>query len=49
MIDHVQVHACNELIIKSVDFLLKIFDIVITFERGHMYIQQKLSGNHYKK
>lgn len=28
--------ACNELIIKSVDFLLKIFNIVITFE--HVYL-----------
>lgn len=36
--DHVQVHACNELIIKSVDFLFKIFNIAITFEHVHMYI-----------
>lgn len=36
--DHVQVHACNELIIKSVDFLFKILNIAITFEHVHMYI-----------
>lgn len=38
--DHVKVQACNELIIKSVDFLLKIFNIAITFEHVHicMYI-----------
>lgn len=36
--DHVKVQACNEFIIKSVKFLLKIFNIAITFEHVHMYI-----------
>lgn len=34
--DHVKVQACNVLIIKSVNFLLEIFNIVITFE--HVYL-----------
>lgn len=48
------VHACNELIIKSVDFLLKIFNIVITFE--HVYLTKndwkpfkKITDNKLKK
>lgn len=52
--DHVQVHACNELIIKSVNFLLKIFNIVITFE--HVYLTKndwkpfkKITDNKFKK
>lgn len=47
-------HACNELIIKSVNFLLKIFNIVITFE--HVYLTKndwkpfkKITDNKLKK
>lgn len=47
-------HACNELIIKSVNFLLKIFNIVITFE--HVYLTKndwkpfkKITDNKFKK